>query len=96
MRLTIFRQAKLGSQLKELRIHLCQTGEESKGVRDFITNHYVQLKKENPKLPILIRECSGTQPKLWARFEYGKEKSVPLTNVGAAEISKQIQSFGNA
>lgn len=29
---------------------------------------YVPLKKENPNFPILIRECSGIQPKLWARY----------------------------
>lgn len=29
------------------------------------------LKKANPDFPILIRECSGVQPKLWAR--YGKQ-----------------------
>lgn len=38
--------------------------------RDFIEQHYVTLKKANPDFPILIRECSGVQPKLWAR--YGK------------------------
>lgn len=38
--------------------------------REFIEKHYVTLKKANPNFPILIRECSGIQPKLWAR--YGK------------------------
>lgn len=38
--------------------------------REFIEQHYVTLKKANPDFPILIRECSGIQPKLWAR--YGK------------------------
>lgn len=38
--------------------------------RDFVEQHYVTLKKANPDFPILIRECSGVQPKLWAR--YGK------------------------
>lgn len=27
----------------------------------------MELKKANPTFPILIRECSGVQPKLWAR-----------------------------
>lgn len=36
--------------------------------REFVEKYYVGLKKDNPKLPILIRECSGTQPRLWARF----------------------------
>lgn len=38
--------------------------------REFINKHYVTLKQANPKTPILIRECSGVQPRLWAR--YGK------------------------
>nr|GEU53156.1 histone H2B.3 [Tanacetum cinerariifolium] len=33
----------------------------------FVDNNYKELKKANPNLPILIRECSGTQPQLWAR-----------------------------
>jgi len=36
--------------------------------RDFIEKHYVSVKQANPKFPILIRECSGTQPVLWARY----------------------------
>ena len=41
--------------------------------REFIEKHYVELKKANPDLPILIRECSDVQPKLWARYgEQGK------------------------
>lgn len=28
----------------------------------------MELKKANPDLPILIRECSEVQPKLWARY----------------------------
>ncbi|MFS8001256.1 putative ribosomal protein/NADH dehydrogenase [Helianthus anomalus] len=27
-----------------------------------------ELKKANPRLPILIRECSGTDPQPWARY----------------------------
>uniref|UniRef100_A0A8D2HAQ8 NADH dehydrogenase [ubiquinone] 1 alpha subcomplex subunit 2 n=1 Tax=Urocitellus parryii TaxID=9999 RepID=A0A8D2HAQ8_UROPR len=63
--------AKLG--LREIRIHLCQRSPGSQGVRDFIEKRYVELKKANPDLPILIRECSDVQPKLWARYgEYGR------------------------
>lgn len=39
--------------------------------RNFVKDLYPQLKESNPKFPILIRECSGIQPKLWAR--YGKK-----------------------
>ena len=40
--------------------------------RDFLEKYYIGLKKDNPKLPILVRECSGIQPKIYARF--GKNK----------------------
>ncbi|MBN3297375.1 NDUA2 dehydrogenase, partial [Amia calva] len=62
--------SNLAKNLREVRLHLCQTSAASQGVRDFIEKHYVTLKKANPEFPILIRECSGVQPKLWAR--YGK------------------------
>uniref|UniRef100_A0A182NST8 NADH dehydrogenase [ubiquinone] 1 alpha subcomplex subunit 2 n=1 Tax=Anopheles dirus TaxID=7168 RepID=A0A182NST8_9DIPT len=96
MRLTLLRFARLNPSVKELRLHLCQTGEESKGVREFVNTRYVQLKRDNPTLPILVRECSGVQPRLWARYALGKEKSVPLTNATAEEVLKQIEVLSKA
>ena len=56
-----------GGALRELRIHLCQKSSASNGVRAFIENDYVPLKKANLEFPILIREASGISPKIWAR-----------------------------
>ena len=72
--------------LRELRIHLCQTTAASRGVREFIEKDYVPLKKNNLDFPILIRECSGITPKIWARYEYGVEQSVSLENVPREKI----------
>ncbi|NXD27685.1 NDUA2 dehydrogenase, partial [Spelaeornis formosus] len=83
----------LGRGLRELRIHLCQRSAGSRGVREFIEQHYVTLKKANPNFPILIRECSGIQPKLWARYEFGKEKSIPLNNLTVDEVGKALESI---
>uniref|UniRef100_A0A1L8E0F5 NADH dehydrogenase [ubiquinone] 1 alpha subcomplex subunit 2 n=1 Tax=Nyssomyia neivai TaxID=330878 RepID=A0A1L8E0F5_9DIPT len=94
MRTTLIRTARLGASVKELRLHLCQTGPESKGARDFVQNHYVKLKQENPKLPILIRECSGVQPRLFARYDLGQESSVALTNLKAEDVLKQVEALG--
>ncbi|NXE42780.1 NDUA2 dehydrogenase, partial [Ptilorrhoa leucosticta] len=82
----------LGRGLRELRIHLCQRSAGSRGVREFIEQHYVTLKKANPNFPILIRECSGIEPKLWARYEFGKEKSIPLNNLTVDEVGKALES----
>lgn len=60
---------RLGSgSLRELRIHLCQKSTASNGVRDFILKDYADLKTNNQKFPILIRECSGISPIIWARY----------------------------
>ncbi|XP_030314751.1 NADH dehydrogenase [ubiquinone] 1 alpha subcomplex subunit 2 [Calypte anna] len=83
----------LGRGVRELRIHLCQTSASSRGVREFIEQHYVSLKKANPEFPILIRECSGVKPKLWARYEFGKEKSIALDNLGVDEVAKALEKI---
>ncbi|NWU93247.1 NDUA2 dehydrogenase, partial [Upupa epops] len=85
--------AGLGRGLRELRVHLCQRSAGSRGVREFIEQHYVTLKKANPDFPILIRECSGVQPRLWARYEFGKEKSVSLNNMSVDEVAKALENI---
>ncbi|KAJ8735098.1 hypothetical protein PYW08_014348 [Mythimna loreyi] len=84
---------RLGGTLRELRIHLCQTGKQSEGVRNFIQKHYVAIKKENPKFPILIRECAGVQPRVWARYEKGAERSVSLTDQSAENVLTAIKQL---
>ncbi|XP_048371521.1 NADH dehydrogenase [ubiquinone] 1 alpha subcomplex subunit 2 isoform X1 [Sphaerodactylus townsendi] len=82
----------VGSHLKEIRVHLCQRSPGSQGVRDFIEKHYVTLKKANPDFPILIRECSDVQPKLWARYEFGRETSIPLNNLNVDQVAKAVET----
>ncbi|KAK7097526.1 NADH dehydrogenase [ubiquinone] 1 alpha subcomplex subunit 2-like [Littorina saxatilis] len=84
---------RFGKHLRELRIHLCQTSPASKGVRDFIEKHYVEMKKHNPKFPILVRECSEIQPKVYARFEFGKETSLPLSNMDSQQVLRAVESL---
>lgn len=37
------------------------------------------MKHHNPHTPILIREAQNISPKVWARYEYGKEKVEDLS-----------------
>ncbi|XP_007517575.1 NADH dehydrogenase [ubiquinone] 1 alpha subcomplex subunit 2 [Erinaceus europaeus] len=78
--------------LREIRIHLCQRSPGSQGVRDFIEKRYVELKKANPDLPVLIRECSDVQPKLWARYAFGQENHVSLNNFSADQVTKALEN----
>lgn len=84
---------KFGPHLREIRIHLCQKSEASKGVREFIENHYVPLKKANPTFPILVRECSGIYPKIYARYGLGKESSAPLANLTSQDVMKTLKTL---
>ncbi|XP_073983425.1 NADH dehydrogenase (ubiquinone) B8 subunit [Rhodnius prolixus] len=81
---------KFSPILKELRVHLCPISPGCNGVRDFVKKLYVPLKKANPNFPILIRECQGVQPKLWARYDFGKEACVSLKDLKAEEVMKKI------
>ncbi|KAI8430370.1 hypothetical protein MSG28_000664 [Choristoneura fumiferana] len=84
---------RLGGALKELRIHLCQTSKQSAGVREFIQQNYVKIKHDNPGFPILIRECSGIQPRVWARYERGVEHSTSLTNLSAGDVLSAVKQL---
>ncbi|XP_001377022.1 NADH dehydrogenase [ubiquinone] 1 alpha subcomplex subunit 2 isoform X1 [Monodelphis domestica] len=87
--------SKVGKNLREIRIHLCQRSASSQGVRDFIEKHYVELKKANPDFPILIRECSEVQPKLWVRYAFGQEKNVSLNNFSSEQVATAIANVMN-
>lgn len=61
--------------------------------RDFIEKHYIDLKKTNPATPILIRECSGVLPKVYARHEKGVEVSVSVSNLAAEKIHSVLEGL---
>ncbi|KAM6907660.1 NADH dehydrogenase [ubiquinone] 1 alpha subcomplex subunit 2 [Xenentodon cancila] len=85
--------SSLGKNLREIRLHLCQTSAASSGARDFVEQNYMTLKKANPGFPILIRECSGVQAQLWARYEFGKERSVSVENMSADQVAAALQTL---
>ncbi|KAJ9548325.1 hypothetical protein OSB04_020868 [Centaurea solstitialis] len=86
-------RGQLSKNLKELRVLFCQTSEASSSTRSFVEKNYKELKKANPKLPILIRECSGTEPQLWARYDMGVERGIRLEGMTEAQISKALEDL---
>ncbi|CAI0539312.1 unnamed protein product [Linum tenue] len=86
-------RGQLSKNLKELRILLCQSSASSSSTRTFIEKNYKDLKTLNPKLPILIRECSGIEPQLWARYDMGVERGVRLEGKDEAQISKALEEL---
>jgi len=48
------------------------------------------MKKNNPHTPILIREAMGTEPKVFTRYEYGKERHESLAGLSDKEIEDKV------
>ena len=80
------RLVQAAKTLKELRVHVCQKAVASQGTRQFLEKYYGDVKKQNPKLPILVREAVNVQPKIWARYESGVERSFDLTGKSSDEV----------
>ncbi|XP_076916881.1 NADH dehydrogenase [ubiquinone] 1 alpha subcomplex subunit 2-like [Bidens hawaiensis] len=90
------RVGQLSKNLKELRVLFCQSSPASSSTRAFVEKNYKELKKANPKLPILIRECSGTEPQLWARYDMGVERGIRLDGMTETQISKALENLVKA
>ncbi|KAI1261484.1 NADH dehydrogenase, alpha subcomplex, subunit 2 [Xylariaceae sp. FL1019] len=78
--------------LKEVRFLFCQ-GEASAATRTFLTRAYPTMKKNNPHTPILLREAAGTLPKIYARYEFGKEKSQSLDGLSDKQIEDAVTTL---
>ncbi|KAF4628381.1 hypothetical protein G7Y89_g9775 [Cudoniella acicularis] len=79
--------------LKEVRFLFCQTGEASGATRSFLTRAYPTMKKNNPQTPIMLREAAGIQPRVYARYEFGKEKSESLAGLSDKQIEEKVTSL---
>ncbi|KAJ0973481.1 hypothetical protein J5N97_021440 [Dioscorea zingiberensis] len=89
-------RSHLSRNLKELRFLFCQTSSASSHTREFVQKNYTDLKTLNPKLPILIRECSGVEPQLWARYDMGVERCVRLDGLTETQINEKLEELAKA
>ncbi|EME89052.1 uncharacterized protein MYCFIDRAFT_185491 [Pseudocercospora fijiensis CIRAD86] len=79
--------------LKELRFLHCQTSEHSNAVRSFLTRAYPTMKHHNPHTPIMIREALGIEPRVYARYEFGREKVADLKGLDAKAIEDKVTAL---
>ncbi|GAB7344797.1 hypothetical protein MBLNU457_3259t1 [Dothideomycetes sp. NU457] len=82
--------------LKEVRFHLCQTSEHSNALRQFLLRAYPTMKHHNPHTPIMIREALDIEPKIWTRYEFGKEKMEMLTGLDDKGIEGKVTEMVKA
>ncbi|KKY15547.1 putative nadh-ubiquinone oxidoreductase 105 kda subunit [Phaeomoniella chlamydospora] len=79
--------------IRELRFHFCHTSNASDAMRTFLKRAYPTMKKNNPYIPIMMREAQDVEPRIWARYGYGKEKSEPLSGLTDKEIEEKVTTL---
>ncbi|KAK1763568.1 NADH-ubiquinone oxidoreductase [Phialemonium atrogriseum] len=79
--------------LREIRFLFCQTSEHSAATRSFLTRAYPTMKKNNPATLIMLREAAGTAPKVYARYEFGQEKSQSLEGLSDKQIEDTVSTL---
>ncbi|KAJ3087851.1 ndufa2, NADH:ubiquinone oxidoreductase 10.5kD subunit [Quaeritorhiza haematococci] len=89
-------RSSLSKNIQELRVHLCQTSKGSQGVRDFVGNHYLKIKAANPNLKFMVREASGVEARLFARYPYGVERKISLENLTETDVEKKLQTLAES
>ncbi|KAF5399208.1 NADH dehydrogenase [ubiquinone] 1 alpha subcomplex subunit 2 [Paragonimus heterotremus] len=87
---------KFGPRVKELRLLLSQSAPSSRGLREFLANHYITLKNANPNLKLMVREAQNVSPKCYARYEYGEEAFVSVVDNTAEEILEKLKGLNRA
>ncbi|KAG7571159.1 hypothetical protein FFLO_00832 [Filobasidium floriforme] len=84
---------QIPKSLKELRVHMCQTSPSSQGLRQFVLSNYPALKSSNPDLKVLIREARGVEPRVFARFEHGRETQTSFADMSESEVSERLSNL---
>lgn len=83
----------LAKGVREVRFIMCQQSAASQGVRNYVLNNYAKAKKANPLTPLIVREATGAQPCVMARYEYGVERRVYLYGATEAEVEQTVNEL---
>ncbi|CAO2034511.1 unnamed protein product [Urochloa humidicola] len=86
----------LSRSVKEIRFLFCPSSPASAAAREFVRKNYAEIKARNPTVPFLVRECSGVQPQLWARYDMGVERCVQLDGLTEAQIDRKLEELAKA
>uniref|UniRef100_M4BBX2 Ribosomal protein/NADH dehydrogenase domain-containing protein n=1 Tax=Hyaloperonospora arabidopsidis (strain Emoy2) TaxID=559515 RepID=M4BBX2_HYAAE len=79
-------RAQISRSIQELRFVACDTSQSSVGLRTFFHQNYRELKMLNPLTPFVYREAEEMEPFVYARFDWGVEKKVPVPGKSDKEV----------
>ncbi|PGH10551.1 hypothetical protein AJ80_07497 [Polytolypa hystricis UAMH7299] len=82
--------------LKEVRFLFCHTSSHSDATRVFLKRAYPTMKRNNPFTPVLMREALDIEPRVFARYEFGKERQESLAGLTQKEIEAKVTDLVKA
>ena len=53
----------------------------------------MNMKNDNPSLPILLRECEGTIPRMTVKYNFNKENSIICDGLSDVQIRNKLQEL---
>ena len=79
----------------EVRFAFCQRSAASSGIRSFLKSEYMSMKAQNPRLPILVRECQDTLPRMTVRYDFGREESLICDGLDQSQIRERLAAMAS-
>ena len=61
--------------------------------RQYVQNNYLDIKKQNPEFPFIVRECTNAQPTIMARYDYGVEKRVYVPDLSEQDVDNVVKEL---
>jgi len=81
------------ARVSEVRFAFCQRSSGSSGIRSFLRSEYLSMKAQNPRLPILVRECQDTLPRMTVRYAFGREESLICDGLNQSQIRDRLAAM---
>ena len=83
----------VNKNVREIRFVLSGSCPKSLGMKNWINQNFVELKKSNPETLLLIRECKDVDPIVSARYDFGAERKVICEYATAEEVEDIVSQL---
>eukprot|EP00002_Diphylleia_rotans_P004329 TRINITY_DN13157_c0_g1_i1.p2 TRINITY_DN13157_c0_g1~~TRINITY_DN13157_c0_g1_i1.p2 ORF type:complete len:116 (-),score=27.87 TRINITY_DN13157_c0_g1_i1:232-579(-) len=86
-------RATLSRNLQELRFHYNAEAATHRGVVNFLSSNYADLKELNPGLPMLVRPSALAPARIYARYDFGKELHCDVDGLDEKQILDKVREL---
>ncbi|EFC41803.1 predicted protein [Naegleria gruberi] len=84
-------RGKVSKNIHQVVFYFCNKNTQSKGVRDFLTTNYSDIKALNPSTGLLIRETPDAEPFMMIERHYGAREKKDLKDLSQNDIENILK-----